>query len=255
MAPGGFLMKALEKNTGSHCLAFSLPVSDGGHKVLLPASADVEQRLLDIAMLAADMGVRDIPEEHPDAANFLPQQLKPDQLFDLVVCDGQVLRTHTRATYREKREAWRLTITQLALGLEHLAPGGKMIILLHKVEAWGTVDLLWTFAQFSSIRLFKPKQGHAKRSSFYLIASNIQSQHPEAIRAVEGWKESWKYATLRTDEEYHEFVKAYAKEKPSAEQVLEEFGPRLVELGRNVWKVQADALAKAPFIREAKGGD
>lgn len=87
-------------------------------------------------MLAADMGVTDIPEKHPDARKFLPCQMRETQLFDLVLCDGHVLRTHapTRASYRETREPARLKTTQLALGLEHIKPGGTMIVLFHKVE-------------------------------------------------------------------------------------------------------------------------
>jgi len=30
---------------------------------------------------------------------------------------------------------------------------------------------------------------------------------------------------------------------------LEEFGPRLVELGQEIWRVQADALEKASFMQ------
>jgi 23S rRNA U2552 (ribose-2'-O)-methylase RlmE/FtsJ len=134
------------------------------------------------------MCVTDIPVEHPDANNMLPQRFDPCQLFDLILCDGQVLRTHIRAAYREMKEACRLTVTQLAIGLEHVKSGGSMIVLLHKVEAMNTVSLLYTFSRFSSVKLFKPKKHHAKRSSFYMIATNIQSQHCEAVLAVANWK-------------------------------------------------------------------
>ncbi|KAI1375406.1 hypothetical protein F4677DRAFT_422729 [Hypoxylon crocopeplum] len=249
MAPGGFLAMALINNPGTGALAFSLPVSSGGHKVLLQTPSDVEQRFLDITMLAADMGVKEIPEDHPDADHFLPRQFEPDQLFDLVLCDGQVLRTHARAEYREKREARRLTITQLALGLEHLRSGGTMVVLLHKLEAWDTVNLLWTFHKFSSVRVFKPKMGHAKRSSFYLVATNIQSRHAQAVKAIDNWKKMWRVATFGSDEEYQ---RTLCDGEISVEELLEDFGPELVELGREIWKVQADALAKAPFIRDRK---
>ena len=249
MAPGGFLATALSRNPGSRALAFSLPISCGGHKVRLPSDSNVEQRFLDVTMLAADMGVERIPEDHPDAGNFLPRQFKTPQLFDLVLCDGQVLRTHARAPYRENREARRLTTAQLALGLQHLEPGGTMVMLLHKLEAWDTVNLVWRFQKFSSVRLFKPKTGHAKRSSFYMVATSIQSQHPEAVRAVERWKTTWRAATFDSDEEYREVL---WDSELSVDEFLEDFGPELVELGREIWKVQADALAKAPFIRETK---
>lgn len=115
-----------------------------------------------------------IPKDHPDQLNFLPKGFGDGRLFDTVICDGQVLRTHTRASYRENREARRLTVTQLALGLENIKPGGTMIVLLHKVEAMDTVELLYQLNRFSTVRLFKPATSHAKRSSFYMVASDIQ---------------------------------------------------------------------------------
>lgn len=136
-------------------------------------------------MLAADMGVMEIPPEHQDTTNFLPRQFAPEDQFNLVFCNGQVLRTHIRASYREHREARRLISTQLALGLEHLMPGGKMVVLLHRVEAWDTVLCLRPFSRFAMVRLFKPSAGHEKRSSFYLNAGGVQSGHPEAVLAVE----------------------------------------------------------------------
>lgn len=245
MAPGGFLATALRKNPRAEALAFSLPVSEGGHKVLLSPSPNVVKKFLDVTMLAADMGDDVIPTDHPDAGRFLPRQFHPNQLFDLVLCDGNVLRTHERASYREKREAQRLIVSQLSLGLEHLRPGGTMIVLLHKLERLNTADLLRTFSKFSSVRAVKPEKGHRIRSSFYMVATNVQSQHADAIKAIKDWKASWKVATFGTDEEYEQFIR-YDEE--SVEGLLAEFGPDLVSLGRQVWKVQADALSKASFI-------
>ncbi|KAI1396123.1 FtsJ-like methyltransferase-domain-containing protein [Hypoxylon fuscum] len=249
MAPGGFLEVALSKTPGAEALAFSLPIASGGHKVFLRTAANVEQRFLDITMLAVDMGVEEIPEDHPDASRFLSRHFKPDQLFDLVLCDGQVLRTHERAAYRENREARRLMVTQLALGLGHLQPGGTMVVLLHKLEKYDTANLVRTFSNFSSVRLFKPKSSHTIRSSFYMVATNVQSNHPEAIRAVESWKATWKAATFRTDEEYQQVLH---RDEGSVGEILQEFGQEMVSLGRDIWKVQIDGLAKAPFIQDRK---
>ncbi|PYH75379.1 hypothetical protein BO82DRAFT_360071 [Aspergillus uvarum CBS 121591] len=135
VAPGGFLATALRINPQARAIGFSLPKSEGGHNVLLPKHHNVSLKFLDITLLATDMGRLDIPNGHPDAGKFLPRQFSSEQRFDLVICDGQVLRTHERATYREHREARRLTLTQLALGLEHVKLGGTMIVLLHKVES------------------------------------------------------------------------------------------------------------------------
>lgn len=288
-APGGFLEVALSKNPGAHAVAFSLPESLGGHRMLLPQNANVTLKFLDVTMLAADMGMNvtktgtrvetitttatmGIPDDHPDKDNFiLERQLQSEQLFDLVLCDGQVLRTHKdhRAPYRERREASRLTLTQLALGLEHLRPGGTLIALLHKLEAWDTLFLLRTFNRFSHVRAFKPRAGHAKRSSFYLVAKGVNSDAPEAKRAVRRWKEGWRVATFGSEEEYkdRDALVGVGDDRGSAvgvEDVLEEFGERFVELGRRVWDIQARALEDAPFMngsggrrgsRRQRGGD
>jgi 23S rRNA U2552 (ribose-2'-O)-methylase RlmE/FtsJ len=246
MAPGGFLAGTLNINPGARALGFSLPVSQGGHKALLPSDPNVTLKFLDITMLAADMGVIDIPAEHPEVKNMLSQQFYPGQLFDLILCDGQVLRTHVRAAYRQMREARRLVVTQLAIGLEHIKIGGTMVVLLHKVEATETVCLLYSFNKFSSVKLFKPRRHHAKRSSFYMIATNIQSQHCEAVLAVKRWKRQWKVATFGTDVEYEEELRAACL---NTEEVLGEFGIELVRLGREIWGTQARALEKAPFIK------
>jgi hypothetical protein len=120
-----------------------------------------------------------------------------------------------------------------------------MIVLLHRVEAWDVVCLLYTFGKFSSIKLYKPKVSHAKRSSFYMIATNIQSQSANAILAVESWKTTWKVATFGTDEDVRKRGQDAAL---GVSEVLEEFGPELITLGRKVWKVQANALANASFV-------
>ena len=249
-APGGFLESALDLNPGAHATAFSLPVSDGGHKMVLsPQDPRLDIKFLDLTMLAEDMGVADIPEDHPDAGKFLPRQLpQGQQPFSLVLCDGQVLRTQERTGYRSSpgREARRLTLTQLALGLEHVQSGGTMVVLLHKLEAWDTMSLLYTFDKFSRVRLFKPKRGHAKRSSFYMVASDVRSRAPQDLMAIEQWKASWRTATFGTDDEY---AASLDRRSHDVEDVLDEFGPKFVRLGRIVWDIQASALEKAPFMR------
>lgn len=66
-----------------------------------------------------------------------------------------------RAQYREKSEASRLLTNQLVLALQRISMSGTVVILLHKVDSWGTVALLYTFSKFSSLRLLKPKGKHS----------------------------------------------------------------------------------------------
>ncbi|KAL3476162.1 hypothetical protein BJX99DRAFT_247019 [Aspergillus californicus] len=177
-------------------------------------------RFLDITMLAANMGITVIPANHPDAENFLPRHFTPDQMFDLVMCDAQVLRTQPRAAYREPREATRLILTQLVLGLEHVKPGGTMIVYLHRAEAPRTVQLLYAFDKFATAG--------------------------EAVMEIEKWKTIWGLATFEMDDDV--FKQGVDLDGPDLDTILEQFGPRMVDMGTNIWKIQADALEKAPFI-------
>lgn len=254
MAPGGFLATALNLNPNAQAVAFTLPPSDGGHTIFLPKGPNLTINLVDITMLAADIGIQSIPQTHPDATNFLPQHLNPDQKFDLALCDGQVLRPnvhHTRPEHRKRGEANRLTLTQLILALEHLKPGGAMVVLLHRVEAPETVQLLYAFDQFATVELFKPAVYHAKRSSFYMVATDVGAQSHEARIAIERWKRVWRLATFETEMGDTDYFEAVNEGCPSVEEVLERFGPKLVSLGRNIWRTQANALAKAPWMKKS----
>jgi len=244
-APGGFLYTAMRCNPQASAVAYSLPVQDGGYEVLFPGTPNVEIKYIDVTMLAEDMGVGEIPAHHPDCANFLPKEFIEDSVFDVVVCGAGALRTHNRAAYREHRESTRLTATQLVLGLEHVIPGGTMVVLLHKPERINTAEILHLFSHFSTVMLFKPMQSHATRSSFYMVASNIQSKHPKAIEAVEGWKRAWKVATFGSDEDR---AMEAQRESSTVIQLLDVFGPDLIGMARNIWKIQVRALRKAPFI-------
>lgn len=243
MAPGAFLETALRSIPNSDSLAFTLPQDVGGYSVTMPVDlkSRVECRFLDINLLAADMGAEEIDSSHPEAADFLPLQLKPDQLFDLVLCDGQVLRTHQRPPYREAREATRLTLTQLALGLEHVKPGGSMLVLLHNLERWEAMSTVWKFSKFSHVTLFKPKTVHAKHASFYLVATQIQSDSAEAVRAIQKWKRTWRIATFGSDEEYRSVI---WEDEPTVEEFLDDFGQEMMALGKSIWEIQAKALSK-----------
>lgn len=252
MAPGTYLNEALDRYPTAHAVAFTLPPEQGGLVPIVRESETVKVHMLDITMLAADMGLipGEIDPSHPDATSFIHSRYLDDgHAFDLAICDGAIRRTHERATYRFHRESHRLLLTQLALGLEHLRPGGTMIVLLHKVERLSTIRLLRAFHSFANVVLFKPKSGHATRSSFYMIASNVRSSDQEAVKAVQEWKRDWKVSTLGTDEEWWEdYARVVGFGELGIEGVLDKFGPTLVKLGQRVWKTQADALKGASFM-------
>lgn len=254
MAPGTYLAKALERNPSAHAVASALPPSRGGLVPIVSESDTVKIHLLDITMLAADMGITpdEVPPSHPDAASFPHSRyLEDGRDTDLVPCDGAIRRTHERAEYHFHRGSRRPLLTQLVLGLGHLRPGGTMAVLLHKFERANTNRVLRDFNRFAHVVLFKPRSGHAKRSTFYMIASAIWSAGTEALDAVAGWKREWKIATLGTDEEWRaDYSRVTSSGGLGIEGVLEEFGPALVKLGQNVWRTQADALKGASFMKK-----
>ncbi|KAK4171043.1 hypothetical protein QBC36DRAFT_391352 [Triangularia setosa] len=135
-------------------------------------------------------------------------------------------RQFMHAPIYHEGESIRLQTSSFVLALEHLRPGGTLITLLHKIEVWGMACLLQTMSMFSEVRVHKPKSGRANRSFFYVVAKNVQSASREA-----------------------EVYQAARESGPQSEELVAEFGPRLVKLGRSVCFTQANALAKAPFLR------
>ncbi|CAG9992207.1 unnamed protein product [Clonostachys byssicola] len=244
-APGGFLTAAMKANPRSDVVALSLPPSSGGYEILAPEHPRLSVKLVDVTMMAADLGVLDIPAEHPDALRFHPKQLKDGQKFGLVICGGSAVRNHQVAEYRQGRESCRLIMAQVVLGLERLVPGGTIILLLHKPEAWPTVKILYTFSKFASVRLFKPKSAHGARSSFYMVATKVQNQQEDAMLALARWKKIWHQCTFGTQEQCRE---AFRQDQPDVDQVLVEFGPDLIRMSKRVWSIQKANLSKAPFV-------
>ena len=246
MAPGGYTASALKYNPAARSYGVTLPPTEGGHDLLLKSSK-LNVLFLDVTMLAREFGVEEVPTTHPEHLNFLDDRPYLGQTFQLVFCDGQVLRTHRRAEHRENLEALRLSVSQLILALQRIYPGGTLVMLLHKLEAWDTTELLYQFSQFSSVQLFKPQKKHAIRSSFYLVAKNVQPDTTAAKHQVELWKKEWWQATFGGQNE-----RGVAKVMPDesyVRTVIDEYGKELIELGRPIWEIQASALSKMKFVK------
>ncbi|KAI1878018.1 uncharacterized protein JN550_000200 [Neoarthrinium moseri] len=253
MAPGGFAGSVLRLIRGSSVCGITLPVEEGGHPMTMPfweLKANLKTLWLDITMLATEMGLTDIPSEHPEAAKFSTVRPFEGEAFDLVFCDGQVLRTQPRPSYREIKERVRLLNSQLVLALQRIKPGGNLVIRLHKIEAVDTATLLQKFSSFSTIMLHKPAKWHGIRSSFYMIAKNVQPQSAKALEAVNEWKKQWVQAALDTDEATIQSDALIDAQADRATELIQTFGSELVALARPIWKIQANALDKSPFLRD-----
>jgi 23S rRNA U2552 (ribose-2'-O)-methylase RlmE/FtsJ len=262
MAPGGFTTAALAHNPRASVHGITLPVHMGGYEIRIPRWRTdpriVAIRFLDITMLAGEMGVDDIataiPASHPDAGRFSAERPFEGEQFNLVFCGGTVVRNHARAAYREGREGIRLLTSQLVLAFNRICPGGTLVVVMHRADAWDSVRLLHLLGKFAEIQLFKPARAHARKSSFYAVARNVQSQAREAVEAVEKWKGQWREATLRGDgvaemEGCAEEVSGEgAITDESVDNLLAEFGERLVRLTKPIFAIQTQALRTAPWV-------
>lgn len=246
MAPGGYTASALKYNPLAKAIGITLPPDKGGHKVLLDSSRSTVH-YHDITMFAREFGVDEVPCTHPGRDSFSLERPFIDQRFDIVICDGQVLRTHERPEYREPTEANRLTSSQLILALQRIRPGGTFIMLLHKIESLDTMELLYRFSQFSDIEVFKPLKKHAIRSTFYLIAKNVQPSSESARMAVGAWKKAWWNATFGGEQGVG--APRLEIDNIHAQGIIDSFGNKFTMLARPVWKIQAGALSRADFTK------
>jgi hypothetical protein len=78
MAPGDYTWSLLQVHHSACIRGITLPVSMGGHPMLLPYGNDdprVQVKFMDITMMAPEFGtpISEIPSEHPEAASFSTQ--------------------------------------------------------------------------------------------------------------------------------------------------------------------------------------
>lgn len=263
MAPGGFSASALKFNPRASISGATLPEELGGYKLFVQdvfEGARVRVWYGDLTSLVGDMGMDndDIAEEHPDFGKFQKEKVWAGELFDLVFCDGQVLRNHSQGMTecRQHCEARRLTCSQILIALRHVKIGGSIVILLHKIGSWETVLTLRAFDQFADIAIFKPLTAHRSRSSFYLVAKNVQPHHENALKTIKTWTEAWKYPTFRAwadDGQENAFSDDRNDGTVLEEQVtkvMNEYGERLVTLGEHAWKIQTAAIKSSTWFNK-----
>lgn len=241
MAPGGFTWGILKYNRNANAYGITLSPKSGGYKTWITLPVE-HVKFMDVTMLASEFGVETIPKSHPDHTLFITERPFLDTNFRIIFCGGAVLRNHERSGHRERFERMRLTTSQLILAMQRIIPGGTMVVLLRKPDSWDVIHLLLQFDSFSDIQLFKPDQKHAVRSTFYLVAKNVQPEVESAKTALEEWKKIWYRATFGGDEGTGEMKPELDEE--TANRVLNESGPRIIQLATPVWKIQANALEK-----------
>ncbi|KAJ5166019.1 hypothetical protein N7492_006315 [Penicillium capsulatum] len=240
MAPGGYAATVSKVNP---TLMFT--ASLGGHPIALPnwkIDRCVDVRFQDITMLVAELGFPDLASQnHDKTCEFSNERPFNTQAVDLVFCDGKVLDSHTR-TSESTNEAARLSAAQIVLTLQRIKYGATLVMLLHQAYGPASVRLLEAFDQFSTISLVKHQVCHIKRTSFYLIAKNIDPAHARARTLVNELRHSWRLHTAL----------AFGVEIPGEK--LEDgprgsFGEKLIQLAEPVWRLQTQAMLQE-FLTE-----
>jgi 23S rRNA U2552 (ribose-2'-O)-methylase RlmE/FtsJ len=183
----------------------------------------------------------------PGHDSFSLGRLFISQTFGLVFCDGQVLRTQKRPEYREPTEASRLMSSQFILALQRIRHGGTLIVLLYKIESFNTIELLYVFSQFSDVEEFKPLRKHAIRSTFYLIAKNVQPGVDSARLAFTAWKLAWWDATFGGEQGLGE--RRLDIDDGYAQETIDSVGDRFTALARPIWKIPGKTFEKITLHR------
>lgn len=251
MAPGGFTSAVLARHPTAIVKSISLPHELGGLRVMLPRHlliSRVEVEYGDLTLFAGDMGIdrTSVPVAHPDSTSFcFRRPFFEKGGFDLIICGATIQRAHDRAEYRESCERLRLKTSQLVIALQRLCDGGSLVVVLHRIESWETIELIHAFTQFSKVCLFKSQRKHAIRSAFYMVATDVRSSSSEALSSIELWQKRWQAATLGS-KTYDQHLSV---DEDRIRHVLEDFGPHLVSIAEPIWNIQANAIRKAPFLR------
>ncbi|RAO70034.1 uncharacterized protein BHQ10_006046 [Talaromyces amestolkiae] len=253
MAPGGFTSTAARNLPRSLIDAVTLPPEVGGYEVM--AKEDCRDIIYaDITMYITEMArEKEVPTGHPDSNKFDTSRPFLGNLYDIVICGGAVGKDHPREEYRSDCESYRLTVSQLVFAMNRLNPGGSLVLLLHRLESWDTVCLIHAFNAFSDIQLYKHPKAHAIKSSFYLVAKNINLDHCDAKESILYWKSLWVHLTFKEFEDVPlRQSSLYNSHDTFVRRLLDEFGPQYLEIARPIWRIQADTLRNASFTHSTQ---
>jgi hypothetical protein len=169
---------------------------------------------------------------------------------DLVILDGHFLRTQKNA---ERHDYDRLLISQLVMGLQAVKAGGIIVLKLSKPDNVRTAKLLYMLDAISDyLETCKPRSMHANRGTFYAIAKGVRLG-TETVGYLENLKRLWFELTFGGDAGGGRFLnETDLNFVVTTDELVDRYVARLIELGREVWIVQAICLRG--FLRK-KGID
>ncbi|KAJ5671508.1 hypothetical protein N7507_000635 [Penicillium longicatenatum] len=251
MAPGGFSATVLKYNRFAQVCAISLPTNEGGLEIYLPGWQEnkrLKVQMLNLAMLSAELGFPELAlADQPSASKFSNHIPYAGRKFDLIFCDGHVLPSSDPE--QDLTSQRRLADAQSVMALQRVKSAGTIVVLLHQVYNPRVLRLLEAFDRISQITLLKPPFCHAKRTSFYLVAKNVDPQHEVACRLIRDMRNSWRVRTGNAfGLEIPKDLKEPQDEEEPMEGIMHSFGEKLITLAEPVWKIQTEAMEKA-FLR------
>ncbi|KAJ7706960.1 hypothetical protein B0H17DRAFT_918624, partial [Mycena rosella] len=253
--PGGFTSYILSKNSSAQGLGISSEIENGGHKFLLEDRHRARFKIYYADLAYYRLGP--LPKSDNKVLHALP--FDSTKRFDVVLLDGHQLRKHPSARPGD----WdRLLVSQLIIGLQAAKPGGTLVIKLADAEQVTTAKLLHMLDVLSArLETFKPRYMHATRGTFYAVAKGVGEGRGAArlLALVDALKELWVDLTIGgadgagrvLGEDDLDFIIGTAEVRQAKNL------DRLVELGQQVWAVQARALAglrDPPLVSAGIGG-
>ncbi|KAI9039333.1 uncharacterized protein KD926_009476 [Aspergillus affinis] len=251
MAPGGFVAtveKALPKSIIDTII---LPTPLGGYNVLNPHIFRYVMHTDKLIYNLVDEGVVE-----NDFETELYEITRPflGGPYDLIFCGCAPAKYQPREDYQSYCEAIRLSLSQLVFALDRLKPGGSLVLLLDRIDAWHTVCILHALSRFSEIQVYKHPEIHATKSSFYLVAKNVNLDHEDFKHAINNWRDLWTYIGFEDTVDAQRMTWRCDKidQEKNFKSDFEQFGPRFLELARPVWKIQATAMRRASFNQSHK---
>ena len=217
----------------------SLSVSQGGHEYLLDDHLRDRFELHIADLTYYQLGPFQLGD--PKLQDF-PLSVR-NQSFDLVIVDGHHL------TKREGIRPWdrdRLLVSQMIIALQSVKRGGNVVIKLGKPEDGCTAKILFMLDTIcAELVTCKPISMHKNRSTFYAICKgmDVGSEEGKWAYFLDHLKELWVEITFRGEEGCGRLMKEEDLDFiiPGKE-LVESYLPRLIELGRDVWRGQVEGL-------------
>jgi hypothetical protein len=161
----------------------------------------------------------------------------------LVVLDGHLLRTQEDV---RNFDYDRLMVSQLVMGLLGVKIGGTIVMKLSKPDAVRTAKVLYMLDAISdSLSTCKPLSMHGSRATFYAIAKGVGlgTDAKRLPTIVEGFQKLWFELTFGGDEGCGRFMNETDLDFIACtDELVGNYLGRLIELGQEVWMVQANCL-------------